>query len=63
MFLCTMAEDAEPDMGNGADQWQTGVQWLPLGRLSDFALYPSQLRKVLSAGIPKKHNIYLGDVN
>jgi len=63
MFQCSISEDAEPQMGDGADQWQTGVQWLPLSRLSDFALYPSELKETLAAGISKNHNIYLGDVN
>ncbi|MCK5037086.1 MAG: NUDIX domain-containing protein [Candidatus Sabulitectum sp.] len=63
MFICTIAEDAEPQMGTGADQWQTGVQWLPLNKLSEYDLYPSRLKKALSAGIPEKHPIYLGDVN
>ncbi len=63
MFHCTIAEDAEPEMGADADQWQTGVQWLPLSRLSDFALYPSALKKALSGGIPERASVYLGDVN
>lgn len=63
MFLCTIDEDAEPKMGTNSDQWQTGVQWLPLGKLSDFALYPSLLKEALSEGIPERASIYLGDVN
>ncbi len=63
MFHCTIAEDAEPEMGDGADQWQTGVQWLPLNTLSDFALYPSVLQEALSEGIPERASVYLGDVN
>ncbi len=63
MFNCTIAEDAEPEMGDYADQWQTGVQWLPLKTLSDFALYPSVLREAISEGIPERASVYLGDVN
>lgn len=63
MFHCAISEDAQPETGNAADQWQTGVEWLPVGSLDKFNLYPSQLREAFAAGIPEKHSIYLGDVN
>lgn len=63
MFRCTIAEDAQPEMGNITDQWQTGVEWIPLNRLSEFALYPSQLKRALSQGIPDNCPVYMGDVN
>lgn len=63
IFHCTIAPDAQPGMGSVTDIWQTGVEWLPLKRLYEFDLYPSQLKEVLAQGIPDRHNIYLGDVN
>ena len=63
MFQCSIAEDASPKPGNHVDQWQTGVDWLPLNRLSEFDLYPSSLRNLLSKGIQQNHIVYLGDVN
>lgn len=63
MFQCTIAEGVQPKMGDVIDQWQTGVQWLPLHRLSEFDLYPSVLREALSEGISETASIYLGDVN
>jgi ADP-ribose pyrophosphatase YjhB (NUDIX family) len=63
MFHCTIEDGAEPAMGPHADRWQTGVAWLPLHRLSEFALYPKQLRGILSKGMPEGHPVYLGDVN
>ncbi|MCK5133456.1 MAG: NUDIX domain-containing protein [Candidatus Sabulitectum sp.] len=63
MFHCTISEYAQPETGNTADEWQTGVEWLPVGSLDEFDLYPSQLWEALSAGIPEKHSVYLGDVN
>ncbi|MCK5786998.1 MAG: NUDIX domain-containing protein [Candidatus Sabulitectum sp.] len=63
MFKCSISGDKKPETGSNSDQWQTGVQWLPLKTLSEFDLYPSGLKEALSAGIPEEHNIYLGDVN
>jgi len=63
MFQCTIASDARPELGMDADQWQVGVQWLPLSRLSEFDLYPSGLKEALASGIPENHPVYLGDVN
>ncbi len=63
MFHCTIEDGAEPAMGPGADKWQTGVAWLPLNRLSEYALYPKQLKNVLKEGLPGIHPVYLGDIN
>lgn len=63
MFRCTIPEYSEPMPGTEADKWQTGVEWLPLNRLSDYSLYPAQLRKLLSAAVPADHIVYMGDVN
>lgn len=63
MFQCTIAQDVQPEMGDVIDQWQTGVKWLPLHRLSEFDLYPSVLKEALSEGIPERASIYLGDVD
>lgn len=63
MFQCSISEDAEPEAGSEIDQWQTGVEWLPLDDLAECKLYPAVLRKALSSGIPENNVIYLGDVN
>ncbi len=63
MFQCSISEDAKPSPGSEIDQWQTGVEWLPLDALTECKLYPAVLRKALLSGIPENQAIYLGDVN
>ena len=63
MFRCTVDASATPKTGVVADQWQTGVEWLPLERLSQYSMYPSQLTALLTNGIQENAGIYLGDVN
>lgn len=63
MFECSIKGNTQPVKGAEADPWQTGVEWLPLNRLQEYSLYPSQLRKLLYHGIPLNYPVYLGDVN
>ncbi len=63
MFQCSISDDAKPAPGCETDQWQTGVEWLPLESLADYMLYPAVLRNALSRGISPNHITYLGDVN
>ncbi len=63
MFQCSIRGSMQPATGAGADKWQTDVEWLPLDKLHEYSLYPSQLKKLLSHGIPLNHPVYLGDVN
>ena len=63
MFQCTVSDDAIATPGCETDQWQTGVEWLPLENLADYMLYPAILKEALSKGISTDHITYLGDVN
>jgi len=63
MFECSIKGNTQPVKGAEADPWQTGVGWLPLNRLQEYSLYPSQLRKLLYHGIPLNYPVYLGDIN
>jgi ADP-ribose pyrophosphatase YjhB (NUDIX family) len=63
MFQCSIKGNKQPVTGTVADKWQTGVEWLPLNTLHEYSLYPSQLKELLSHGIPRSRPVYLGDVN
>ena len=63
MFLCRIIDNAEPHPGTTPDNWQTGVEWLDLARLSEYTLYPKVLRELIHANGECTGPIYLGDVN
>jgi hypothetical protein len=46
--------------GTTPDDYQIGVEWLPLERIEEYNLMPRALRVALSRG---DGAIYLGDVN
>lgn len=60
-FECTLPAGSEPGLGTHPDSSQTGVAWLPLARLDEYAIYPKILRRTLTNGAPA--DPYLGDVN
>lgn len=43
MFRCTVIDGAEPRLGHQPDTRQVGIAWLPLARLRDYRLYPTEL--------------------
>lgn len=63
MFECSITD--ESCLGNGAvpDNAQIGVEWLDIGKLKDYRIYPSSLKGVLGEKGKKVNIIYLGDVN
>jgi 8-oxo-dGTP diphosphatase len=63
MFRCRIPEGMKPETGKTPDPHQTGIEWLPLEKLHEYALYPKQLKEMLKNGIPVMHPVYLGDIN
>ena len=63
MFRCEIKDGSKPENGNHTDRMQTGVVWIPLNRIEEYSLYPSQLKEILKKGIPENHPVYLGDIN
>jgi 8-oxo-dGTP pyrophosphatase MutT (NUDIX family) len=62
MFVCRLADGAEPAGGHEPDSMQVGVEWVPLDRLTATRLYPAALRPLLASGCADGP-VYLGDVN
>ena len=62
MFECRVLNENE--LGNGAapDSAQTGVEWLEIGRLGEYRIYPSVLKDVLGENGKKVNTVYLGDI-
>lgn len=63
MFRCVIKGGSQPKNGHSIDQWQTGVVWIPLERIDEYAIYPKQLKEILRNGIPENYPVYLGDIN
>lgn len=62
MFRCSIPPGSTPKLGESPDPYQDGIAWIPLAELAGHRLYPSPLRTMLSAPLPRGA-VYLGDVN
>jgi len=63
IFLATpVRREEQPPL---PDPWQTGIEWVSLGRLKSIRIYPSILNTVLPEIVTGTYPgpIYLGDVN
>jgi 8-oxo-dGTP diphosphatase len=63
MFLCSIAPGHTPTMGPVPDGNQTGIEWLPLGRLDKYRLYPQALRSGLMHLSETSIPVYQGEIN
>jgi len=63
MFACRLAPGAVVMNGSSPDTKQTGIEWLELGRLAEYRIYPDILKRVIGADGIIAGRIYLGDVN
>ena len=63
MFECRIKDGQRPQPGAVLDQWQTGIDWLPLERLSRRRIYPRILGKILPDSAAELTDPYLGDTN
>lgn len=62
-FFCSLAPGVEPRYGGeGGDTWQTGIEWIPVGRLLDEPLWPKALGRWLLSPATDRPT-YLGNVN
>ena len=64
MFRCRIAE-GEAHVGRIPDEWQTGVEWVPVSKLDDLSLYPAAIKESLQriARGERPEACYLGDIN
>jgi len=64
MFRCRIAE-GEAHVGRIRDEWQTGVEWVPVSKLDDLSLYPAAIKESLQriARGERPEACYLGDIN
>ncbi len=60
IFLCTIADDAEPIVGATPDDSQVGTVWLPIDRLAAYKLYPSALAHAVPHCDAPDLPVYLG---
>ncbi len=61
-FWCSLVPGAEPGVGSGADEYQTGVAWVRLADLATKPLWPRALAGWLALPESERPR-YLGDVN
>ncbi len=63
MFECELLEQRALAPGHTPDEFQTGVEWLPLSGLHDFLLFPKVLKTLIKPDGTITGDVYLGDVN
>ncbi|MGW5939154.1 NUDIX domain-containing protein [Streptomyces celluloflavus] len=64
IFLCTPTRDPHRLGGHAQDEVQTGLEWVPLGKVPTLNLLPQAIRQPIAslAEAPKATDSYLGDV-
>ena len=63
VFRCEIDCPDQPCMGEGQDNLQIGIAWLPLERVKEFRLLPSVLKEFVAAEPCVAPRLYLGDIN
>ncbi len=61
MFLCTLKPGSRPGNGTKPDSTQLGVEWLEMGKLREYRIYPGILAALISEDGQLDNRIYLGD--
>ncbi|WP_327225154.1 NUDIX domain-containing protein [Streptomyces platensis] len=64
IFLCTPASDPGQLGGHAQDEVQTGLEWVPLGKVPALNLLPQAIRQLIASlgEAPQPLDSYLGDV-
>ncbi|MGD3112112.1 NUDIX domain-containing protein [Streptomyces sp. YGL11-2] len=64
IFLCTPTSDPDQLGGHAEDEVQTGLEWVPLGKVPALSLLPRAIRQPIAslAEAPAAPDSYLGDV-
>ncbi|MCK4235265.1 NUDIX domain-containing protein [candidate division WOR-3 bacterium] len=63
IFLCKLSSNCTPKIGKVPDNNQVDIEWLELKKLTNYRLYPQEMRKTFSEFHKWKHKIYYGDIN
>ena len=63
MFFCELPETCRPKIGNVPDNNQVDIAWLELSKLSEYRLYPQDMRDIFSRFGNYRQRIYFGDIN
>ena len=63
MFFCELPEACCPKIGNVPDNNQVDIAWLELSNLSEYRLYPQDMREIFSKFGNHRQRIYFGDIN
>jgi ADP-ribose pyrophosphatase YjhB (NUDIX family) len=63
VFHAQIKDGSNLGSGSEKDRLQRGVEWLPIARLGEVVLYPSQIVPLLQAGNWPIRDHYLGPVN
>ncbi|MBF2067193.1 MAG: NUDIX domain-containing protein [Calothrix sp. C42_A2020_038] len=60
IFACSLPDHYILGNGKMPDEGQEKVEWLPIAKLYEYRIYPSQLKHLL---INQNNQVYIGDVN
>lgn len=63
MFRCSMKEGINESKISQLDFQQVGHQWINLGELKNWAVFPKVLKEVLDKDGQVNGSLYLGDIN
>ena len=63
IFTCELLSPENPIGGPEPDDYQIGVEWISLDKLSEIRLYPGELAQYLPLPNNYSKEVYLGDVN
>jgi ADP-ribose pyrophosphatase YjhB (NUDIX family) len=63
MFAADVAAGKTPRVGESPDEYQDGVEWLPLERLAECEFYPLGLRERIAALSKEMGGAYVGAID
>ena len=62
IFQCKLLEKVCTSKAIELDAMQTGIEWIPINKLSEYRVFPSAIAKFLQDGIaPENFPTYIGD--
>jgi 8-oxo-dGTP diphosphatase len=61
IFACSIPDDYIIGNGTLPDEGQEKVEWLPIAKLNEYRIYPTQLKHLLINQI--YNEVYLGDIH
>jgi 8-oxo-dGTP diphosphatase len=63
-FICDIINETNSFNPSNPDPEQVGVEWLPIGQLLEYPIFPKEIRKYIMQYLNNVNApVYLGDIN